>query len=196
MSAEERREHSRGELLERTVRWRAKQGCNPQAWESMTFPHPSLLALDALTILSRRSDAFYCLSNKVYNLYNGIPDLYELVSHSHFHFSQPGASFMLHSHLPRSMNCLERPFIWTLVFLFEYSDLFQCIIMERMNISWPVIPSIRQLHKNCPVLYTARAICGSRCYLAVCGCLLDSWSALRKAILLLIASCKKREQSR
>lgn len=78
MSAEERREHSRGELPERTVRWRAKQGCsagNPQAWESMTFPHPSLLALDALTILSRRSDAFYCLSNKVYNLYNRIPDL-------------------------------------------------------------------------------------------------------------------------
>lgn len=56
---------------------------------------------------------------------------YELVSHSHFHFSQPGASFMLHSHLPRSMNCLECPFIWTLVFLFEYTDLFQCIIMEN-----------------------------------------------------------------
>lgn len=84
---------------------------------------------------------------------------YELVSHSHSHFSpsQPGASFMLHYHLPISVNFLECPFIWILVLLFEYIDLFQCIIMERMNISWPVIPSIRQLHKNCLMLYTCQS---------------------------------------
>lgn len=95
-----------------------------------------------------------------------------------------------------SIRRLRCPFMRIGVLGLEYTDLFECTIMAAMDVSWPVIPSLGHLDEKCLVASrSSRAICGSRGHLAICDCLLDAWSALRRATRLLIASCKKREQS-
>lgn len=197
----EKKWESWGWIAGAEVKWREhreRMAGDPQIWASVaseTFLYISIQMLPPFCSEDFMLSTAYIIMHKIFG--GESKTFHELASNSHFHFLSLSARlFTLPYQLPPSMRCPECPFIWIGVPLFEYIDLFQCTITVGMDISRPVIPSLGQPDKK---MYggfmLSRVICGNRCYLAICDCLLDSWSALGRATLLLTASCKKRDQS-
>lgn len=197
MGTEKKRE-SWGWIAGAEVQRREHRECmagDPQTWASVaseTFLYISIQMLPPFC-----ADAFYCLHNNVQNLWRRIQGLpwtglklpfpFSLPLSPGLHTSLSAPSLHVLLWMPFYLN--RGPFIWIHwpLSMYNYSG------NGHFMTSNPFPRTTRQ--KMCGGFTLSRVICGNRCYLAICDCLLDSWSALRRATLLLTASCKKRDRS-